>query len=690
MATLDLLPPNATQFERDLAASSDFLETVEPRVPRIRTAKRIDIPDDVVPWLIYEYGLGELLPYLPDPRVAIAEGVLWQRYRGTPAAIKTALGWINFNATLEESEAGTIRWAQWQLGLDQAPESLQFIENVIGISRLSSPARSDLFRIYGGWYDYRRFWLDDHQLSSGSWLSDHTGVYLQPDWPQLSFGREFKRDPIVQSTEIERTKEHIEGEVYVYEDRFILSQSEVDEFWHLLQETTFTVSRLHFGLFTAVSWQIGRDSWATLEATWQTQTTWGGFSTIPELQYAKAGVYLSDYSVLGETNTCLPCRETFEFGDGPFLLSEGNGATGESVLSQHIQRFEYEEINERFDRQTASVVAPYDGFIGVAAYAVDRVTKRLLRYEDHFWLDYGRLDEDKPFLLESAITIHVTTLSHFYNLPLTDWTTGIWLDGGQWDGTFGSMEPARTFAVAGVYLSENYILGDTDTTFSAREWVESGQEAFELSEPEQATGQSIVDEHVVSAEWLEITDRHERQTASVVAPYTGPLGQLDRAIRREHGTYAIVEDAFVLSGSLLDEEWHLFLFSTYEIIQTSTFAHTAETVYRSGAREVGSAHTYSGETILERQHGRLHQTTVTATAIKWTAWEPNAYGTSSYGEVYQWNVDSDPDSWTTQTDWQTEERHLPTQDWQTRAWIDAVNVWNETSLTVSSQHSSHT
>ena len=583
MASLDLLPPNATQFERDLAASSDFLKKTEGKVPLIRTAKRIDIPDDVVPWLIYEYGLGELLPYLPDPRVAIAEGVLWQRYRGTPAAIKTALGWINFNATLEESEAGTIRWAQWQLGLDQAPESLAFIGNVIGISRLSSPARSDLFRVYGGWYDYRRFWLDDTQLSSGSWLADHTGVYLQDDWPQLSFGREFKTDPVVQSTGIERTKEHIEGEVYVYEDRFILSQSEIDEFWHLLQESTFTISRLHFGLFTAVAWQVGPDRWDTPEATWQTQTTWGGFSTVPPYKFARAGIYLSDYSVLEETDTCFGAREEFEFGDGPFLLSEGNAATGESLLSDHIQRWEYAEINDRHERQTASVVAPYAGFIGQVDKQVDRLTSRLLRYEDAFWLDYGRLDEDKHFLLESSITHTVSSISNAYNQAGPDWSGGNWLDGSTWLSSMGSMVPALTFAVAGVYLSEGELLDDTDTAFSV-----------------EFNGQ-------------EITDRHERITGSSVVAYT---------------TAAVAE----------------------------------------------------------RQHGRLHQTTATGTGLVWQTWEDAAYGSP-----FQWNVDSTPDDWESQSSWAaTDQWSDQTQDWQSESWINAVDVWNALALTVSTSHSTHT
>lgn len=173
MTALDLLPSNATQLERDLSLSGDILPRLGAAAQRIRNAKRENIPDSVVPWLIYEYGLGEILPFVPDLRQALADGVQWQRVRGTRRAVEIGLAWVGFEAEIEESEAGTLRWADYQLGLDQAPNGLDFINSVIEISRLSSPVRSRLFRIYGG-YDHRRFRLDDHLLSGGSWLCDDT------------------------------------------------------------------------------------------------------------------------------------------------------------------------------------------------------------------------------------------------------------------------------------------------------------------------------------------------------------------------------------------------------------------------------------------------------------------------------------------------------------------------------------
>ena len=161
-----LLPSNATKLERALSGSTDWLERLHNAGPLLRTSKRLNIPDSVVPWLIYEYGLGELLPYLQDPRTAISTGVLWQRLRGTPESFRIALSWIGNDGEIEESEAGSIRWAQYQLGLAQAPNGLDQTDSVVELSRLSSPVRSSLFRIYGGWYDGRRFRLDEHKLSS--------------------------------------------------------------------------------------------------------------------------------------------------------------------------------------------------------------------------------------------------------------------------------------------------------------------------------------------------------------------------------------------------------------------------------------------------------------------------------------------------------------------------------------------
>ena len=100
-----LLPANATPLEQALSLSTDALSRLALPADAIRQFKT-DPTDPLLPWLIWEYGLGELLPYLPEPRQAIAEGILWQRLRGTPAALSTALSWIGMSASVEQEPPG--------------------------------------------------------------------------------------------------------------------------------------------------------------------------------------------------------------------------------------------------------------------------------------------------------------------------------------------------------------------------------------------------------------------------------------------------------------------------------------------------------------------------------------------------------------------------------------------------------
>lgn len=351
-----LLPSSSTKLERDLSTSMDSLPRLGAAAELIRDAKRENIPDSVVPFLLYEYGLGELLPYLSDPRTAISTGVLWQRLRGTPKSFSIALGWIGNDGTIEESEGNTINWSQFQLGLDSAPVDLSQTDSVVEIGRLSSPVRSSLFRIYGGWYDGRRFQLDNHQLSGLDTLCDHTGVYLKSEWPQLSFGREFKDEQGDISGDLGailgvHRATGINGR---YEDRTILSNSLLgDTSWRTLhiEDLSSVISRLHFSV-SGPWWNNATDWMAAYD--WTQVFDWAGLQNKfqPALKFARAGLYLSDYSELGDTNACFPARSLDEFGDGAVLLSEGNPDTGEHILSEHLARVEFTEINERIEHET--------------------------------------------------------------------------------------------------------------------------------------------------------------------------------------------------------------------------------------------------------------------------------------------------------------------------------------------------
>lgn len=74
MTAIDLLPSNATRLERDLSRTVDVLPRLGPGAELVRTGKRANIPDDVVPWLIYEYGLGEITPLRAGPSAGARRG----------------------------------------------------------------------------------------------------------------------------------------------------------------------------------------------------------------------------------------------------------------------------------------------------------------------------------------------------------------------------------------------------------------------------------------------------------------------------------------------------------------------------------------------------------------------------------------------------------------------------------------
>ena len=486
MPDASLLPSNATELERDLSQSTDVLQRLPQAGQLLRTSKRQNIPDSVVPWLIYEYGLGEILPFLADPRTAISTGILWQRLRGTPESFRIALGWIGNDGTIEESEASTLRWAQFQLGLAQAPADLSQTDSVVELGRLSSPVRSSLFRIYGGFFDYRRFKLDDHLLSEGAWLCDHTGVYLKEEWPQLSFGRQHYADgeiDVLAGVSAETTSHTFHTDGNTYEDRMLLSNSLLDELlwrtWHL-DVARAVVSRLHFT--EAGPWWQRMLTWENYD--WTQGLDWAGLVNViaPAQKFCKAGLYLSDTDdALGDTNACFPTSIDVEIGDGPLLLSEGDPATGEGILSEHVARIARQEVLERIDRDHLAVeLGPYTT-VGGAIDAINREHKRILPYDDVFRLDQHLLSEHPFLATELGIHREHGVEDRFTTIHATHWATVNWEEGSTWAAT-NKLDQHRTQHRSHLYLSEDTFL---DQTHAVLGWPTS--ERFERDHYAEAT-----------------------------------------------------------------------------------------------------------------------------------------------------------------------------------------------------------
>ncbi|MCY7295104.1 phage tail protein [Alteromonas sp. a30] len=170
-----LLPPNASRLQRDVLSANQIDNALNLGIDTLAELKHAP-PDAFLDWLIWEYGLDEISPYLMDKRQAITNGLLWQRIRGTPESLKVGLSWIDFdNATLEEFGPG-VNSHRFMLESGRIPQSAEILD-IIGISSLSAPVANRLWRVWHD-YDIRALKLSQHRLGDAL-LSDASGVRHQ-------------------------------------------------------------------------------------------------------------------------------------------------------------------------------------------------------------------------------------------------------------------------------------------------------------------------------------------------------------------------------------------------------------------------------------------------------------------------------------------------------------------------------
>lgn len=166
---MSILPPNSRALLKALERSAE--PDIEKAIQTLYAFKS-DPNDNLLYWLIWEYGLESVLPYSNDLRSLIKNGLNWQRIRGTPASLKMACGWLGLkDTTIEQASVGR-HFYEYQLNPATIPGD-QLLTKLIHIAQLSSPARSRLARIYHG-YDVRALHLSAH--SFGHLLSDDSGT----------------------------------------------------------------------------------------------------------------------------------------------------------------------------------------------------------------------------------------------------------------------------------------------------------------------------------------------------------------------------------------------------------------------------------------------------------------------------------------------------------------------------------
>lgn len=308
-----LLPPNATKQERDIVEAIDY--RVDPRSIR---GFKLKCEEEVLPWLIEEYGLEEILLWVKDKKKAIKEGVKFQRLKGTPASLKIALKWANIDdITIIEEPPGK-HFFELQIGIKDVPNDF-FVDAVVELAKLSLPARSRLMRIFNNLNNAQRFMLDESIF--GDLLSDYSGVKVAKGGPVLSFGRK-------NSFELKIAKPSFKFGTFraYYERNYSSDLYRLDV--AILGETE-PHTKNYNGIYER------NHLWYNFKALYPTLQ-----SLLPPIKFAKAQVILSDSWKLGEINGCFPVCYDEEMGD-KFLL-------GENRLSEQLWNFKYTAILERF------------------------------------------------------------------------------------------------------------------------------------------------------------------------------------------------------------------------------------------------------------------------------------------------------------------------------------------------------
>ncbi|WP_189353819.1 phage tail protein [Mesorhizobium sp. M2A.F.Ca.ET.039.01.1.1] len=187
---MDLLPPNATAFERALSATLDRLPELAPGATELHSFK-LDTPQpSILPWLVVEYGLGEISQYLPDLPTVIEYGLRWQRVKGTPQGVAESLTWVGYAfSTFYEAPLRRTRWHLYELELDRFRDDEGDLGTIEAVVRLSDPVRSEFYRAWNG-YNVREHDWAYSRWGDGIW-GDNSGVFLHAGGVKWSFGRTF-------------------------------------------------------------------------------------------------------------------------------------------------------------------------------------------------------------------------------------------------------------------------------------------------------------------------------------------------------------------------------------------------------------------------------------------------------------------------------------------------------------------
>lgn len=188
---MSFLPPNSTKFEIAAEEAMSEREFIAPALEAIAGIKYArPIPAGFGPWLVNEYGLSPITGYFDTVEHQIDYGRAWQRIRGTPDAVKMALGWTGYdNVTILDQVTGRRLWTLYQANMGELPLSdedrrLYDAEYLAG---LSDPARALFWRGFYG-YDVRGHVWGRSRLGRSLWGTS-SGVRINDGKTIWSHGR---------------------------------------------------------------------------------------------------------------------------------------------------------------------------------------------------------------------------------------------------------------------------------------------------------------------------------------------------------------------------------------------------------------------------------------------------------------------------------------------------------------------
>ncbi|MEI2386032.1 phage tail protein [Breoghania sp. JC706] len=196
-----VLPVNSTPLEVALDEAGDArFETLYPGADAIAGWRWTCPRASLFPWLIWEYGLGAMSPYLPTLSCAVYYGVAWERLRGTHAAVARGLEFIDYDGTIIDPPARRTAWADFQIALGRVRDAEADLPRIAGVIDLSRPARSRLRRGYAA-YDVPAAELSWTRLGR-SIIGDDSGVRPDAAGPKWSFGRDHEAEATLTEAEL--------------------------------------------------------------------------------------------------------------------------------------------------------------------------------------------------------------------------------------------------------------------------------------------------------------------------------------------------------------------------------------------------------------------------------------------------------------------------------------------------------